>query len=62
MTVPHCGKAAEGLTISDYLRRQLRLFTRPTAAEVVERALRRPRDGGPTNEDIVQAIHDSRGE
>ena len=53
---------AEGLTVSGYLRRQLRLITRPTVADVVGRALRRPRDNGPTNDDILEAIHESRGE
>ncbi|MEV0621554.1 hypothetical protein AB0I81_50060 [Nonomuraea sp. NPDC050404] len=53
---------AEGLTVSDYLRRQLRLITRPTAADVVERALRRPRENGPSNDDILAAIHESRGD
>jgi hypothetical protein len=53
---------AEGMTVSDYLRRQLRLITRPTVAEVVERALRRPREGGPSNDDILDAIHESRGQ
>ncbi|MFC4010389.1 hypothetical protein ACFOY2_24400 [Nonomuraea purpurea] len=52
----------EGLTVSDYLRRQLRLITRPTTTEVVERALRRPREGGPTNDDILAAIREGRGQ
>lgn len=52
---------AEGLTVADYLRRQLRLITRPTTAEVIERALRRSRENGPTNDDILTAIHQGRG-
>ncbi|MFI7453351.1 hypothetical protein ACIBQX_38090 [Nonomuraea sp. NPDC049714] len=52
----------EGLTVSDYLRRQLRLITRPTVAEVIARALSRPRDHGPTNQDVLEAIWESRGD
>ncbi|MEU8361623.1 hypothetical protein AB0C27_36960 [Nonomuraea sp. NPDC048882] len=39
-----------------------RPVARPTVAEVVDRALRRPRENGPTNDDILSAIHESRGE
>ncbi|WP_346113655.1 hypothetical protein [Nonomuraea maheshkhaliensis] len=53
---------AEVLSVSDYLRRRLRLITRPTVAGVVDRALQRPRENGPTNDDILAAIHESRGE
>ncbi|MCO6004335.1 hypothetical protein NE236_05015 [Actinoallomurus purpureus] len=53
--------AAEGLSLSEYLLRQITELTdRPTAAEVFERV--RQRTGGARGEDIVAVIREERGE
>lgn len=57
-------RAAEaGLSLSDYLLREITAFARrPTAREVFERLARRSHEHGPTVDDIVSAIHDGRDE
>lgn len=51
--------AAAGLSVSDYLLRQItEIAERPTVAEVLERA--RQRSGGATGEDIVAAVREGR--
>jgi plasmid stability protein len=55
--------AEEGLSMSDYLLRELReIARRPTNAEILERALARSRESGPTSEEIVAAVRSGRGE
>lgn len=53
--------AREGLSVSEYLLRQItELAQQPTVAEVLERA--RQRSGGASVEDIVAVIREGRGE
>lgn len=53
--------AAAGLSVSEYLLKQItEIAERPTAAEVFERA--RQRSGGARGEDIVAAIREGRDE
>lgn len=53
--------AEQGVTLSAYLRGQFeRLASRPTNAEIAERLMRRDRDGGPTVEDTVFEIRQTR--
>lgn len=55
--------AKEGMTLSDYLLRELtRMASRPTMAEVLARArARMTGTGGPTMEQIVESIREHRG-
>jgi plasmid stability protein len=53
--------AAAGMSLSAYVARELAtIAARPTNAEIVQRLKNRDRSAGPTTEDIVQAVHDSR--
>jgi antitoxin FitA len=53
--------AREGLSVSEYLLRQItELAEQPTVAEVLERA--RQRSGGVSVQDIVAVIREGRGE
>ncbi|MFN8223772.1 MAG: hypothetical protein U0R50_11080 [Gaiellales bacterium] len=51
--------AAAGMSMSEYLRAELiALASRPTVADVLARASRRP--GGPSTAAILDALHDGR--
>ncbi len=55
--------AAEGLSVSEYLLRQITELARtPTQADVFARAARRARQDGPTVDDILTAIEEGRRE
>jgi len=63
-TVLRTRAAAENLSLTAYLKRQLEdMASRPTMGELLARADRRRADsGGVATEDIVAAVHDSRRE
>lgn len=63
-TVLRTRAAAENLSLTAYLKRQLEdMASHPTMAELLARAdRRRTESGGVATEDIVAAIHDSRHE
>jgi antitoxin FitA len=53
--------AASGMSVSEYLLRQItELMRRPTQAEVFARAARHAREDGPTVDDILTAIEEGR--
>lgn len=53
--------AAEGRSLTAYVVGELeRIAARPTNAEIVERLRRLDRSAGPTSDDILAALHDSR--
>ncbi len=53
--------AAAGMSLSAYVARELAtIAARPTNAEIIQRLKDRDRSTGPTTEDIVEAVHDSR--
>lgn len=53
--------AAEGQSLSAYVVRQLtQIAQRPTNADIVARLRARDRSDGPSTQDIVDALHESR--
>jgi plasmid stability protein len=53
--------AAAGVSLSAYVARELAtIAARPTNAEIVQRLKTRDRSAGPSTDDIVQAVRDSR--
>jgi antitoxin FitA len=57
----HARAAAAGLSVSEYLLRQITEITEtPTVEEIFERA--RQRSGGARGEDIVAVVREERGE
>jgi plasmid stability protein len=63
-TVLRTRAAAENLSLTAYLKRQLEdMASHPTMAELLAKAdQRRAESGGVATEDIVAALHDSRRE
>ncbi len=53
--------AAAGMSLSAYVSRELTaIATRPTNAEIVARLRSKDRTAGPSTDDIVDAVRDSR--
>jgi antitoxin FitA len=62
-TVLRTRAAAENLSLTAYLKRELESFaSRPTMAEWLDRIDRRRPEDGPTTEEIVEAVHEARQE